>query len=220
MQGAKKPESGVYTIVTQIEALGNLMEALIPSFSGDWKRRKITKLTNMSLSEKLTICEDGLSEGTEARPFDDEGTPSEKRYLVKNGEIKSFLYDRETAALEGVDESGACGRSFYNDPPSIGSSNITISPGKWKDLGELDNYIELHFAHGSHTANLTTGDIGLEASSAFLVKGEERTPLKGFMVTGNIFEMFSNIEAIESKTNTMGWFVAPRIAFKNVHVVS
>jgi PmbA protein len=214
MQGAKKPESGTYTVVMQIEALENLVEILLPSFSGDWKRRGISKIPNLSFSEKLTICDDGLAEGTGARPFDDEGTPSEKRYLVKNGKVESFLYDRETAALAEVEASGACDRSSFADHPSVGPSNITIAPGDWNDLGEIDN------AHGSHTANLTSGDLGLEASAAFLVEKDKRTPLKGFMVTGNVFEMFANIEAVENKSRSLGWLVAPRIAFKDVKIVS
>ncbi len=221
MQGAKKPESGNYTVVTQIEALESLLETFLPSFSGDWKRRGITRLEKgQRFSEMITICEDGLAKGTSARPFDDEGTPSEKRSLVKDGVVEDFLYDRETAALAGVDSSGACAREAYDDNPSIGSSNILLSPGTWNDLGEIGRYIELHYAHGAHTANLTTGDIGLEVTAAFMVEREKRTPLKGFMLTGNIFDMFRDIEAVESKTRNLGWLTAPRIAFGNVHVVS
>jgi PmbA protein len=204
------------------EALLNLMDVFLPSFSGDWKRRAITKLSPgaKAFNGDLTICEDGLAPGTEARPFDDEGTPSKKRLLVENGAVKSFLYDRETAALEGVSESGACVRPGYDLPPSASPSNIVISPGKVNDLAELGRIIELRSAHGSHTANPTSGDIGLEASSAFLVENGKRTPLKGFMVTGNVFDMFANIEAIEKKQTTYGSLIAPRIAFRNVRVVS
>ncbi len=221
MQGAKKPESGNYAVVAQIEALESLLETFLPSFSGDWKRRGITRLEEgQGFSEMLTICEDGLAKGTSARPFDDEGTPSGKKFLVKDGIVQDFLYDRETAALAGAGSSGACSRDSYDDNPSIGSSNMLVSSGKWNDLGEIERYIELHYAHGAHTANLTTGDIGLEVTAAFLVEREKRTPLKGFMVTGNIFDMFRNIEAVESKTRNLGWLTAPRIAFGNVHIVS
>jgi PmbA protein len=222
MRGAKKPESGTYTVVMEPEALQNLIDTLMPSFSGDWKRRAITKLSigAKRFSEKLTLCEDGLASGTDARPFDDEGTPSACRTLVEGGVVKSFLYDRETAAIEGVDESGACGRNGYDSSPSISSSNLVISPGDSSDLAEIGRHIELHYAHGSHTANPTTGDIGLEASAAFLVDKEKRTPLKGFMLSGNIFEMLSNIEAIEKKQAVLGSLICPRIAFKDLRIVS
>ncbi len=221
MQSAAKPEPGAYTVVMELEALDSLIETLLPSFSGDWKRRRITKATaGQKLHESLTVCEDGLASGIAARPFDDEGTPSAKRLLIENGEVKSFLYDRETAALEGVAESGACSRESYDVQPAISASNITIAPGTWKDLGELDRFIEVHYAHGSHTANVTTGDIGLEASAAFLVEKGKRKPLKGFLISGNVFDLFSNIEAIESAQKTYGTLISPRIAFKDVRVVS
>jgi PmbA protein len=228
MRGAKKPESGTYTLVAEPEALMSLLDTLIPSFSGDWKRRGITKLSSGArlFSEKFSMYEDGLALGTESRPFDDEGTPSKRRPLIENGVVKSFMYDRETSALEARQggtlgpESGVCSRASYDSAPSIGSSNIVISPGEVTDLGGLDKFIELHYAHGSHTANPTTGDIGLEASAAFLVEKGKRTPLKGFMITGNIFDMFSNIEGIEKKQESYGSLISPRIAFKNVRVVS
>ena len=222
MQGAKKPESGTYTVVMEIQALDSLIGALLPSFSGDWKRRGMSRLEKgkKHFSEQLSICEDGLSEASDARPFDDEGMPSEKRFLVENGVVDSLLYDRETAALDNTEESGTCSRSSYDESPSIGTSNIIVSPGKWKDLGELESYIELHYVHGAHTANLTTGDIGLEVSGAFLVEKNKRTPVKGFMLTGNVFDWFANIEAMEKKLRTLDWLIAPRIAFKEIKAVA
>ncbi|MBN1170189.1 TldD/PmbA family protein [Candidatus Micrarchaeota archaeon] len=221
MQGAKKPESGNYTVVMELEALDSLIETLLPSFSGDWKRRGITKLQEgFRFSEMFTMYEDGRSAGADSRPFDDEGIPSEKRAMVEKGELKSFLYDRETAALEGVELQGTCTRNSYDDRPSIGSSNIVVSPGDCRDFSELGKHIELHYAHGSHTANLTTGDIGLEVSCAFLADGDKRMPLKGFMIVGNIFDMFKSIEAIESRQRISDWLVSPRIAFSSLKVVS
>lgn len=225
MQGASRPESGTYTVVFELEALQSLMETLLPSFSGDWKRRRMTKLEmgKRMFSERLTICDDALAQpGSAARPFDDEGTPSRRRVLVERGTVRSFLYDRETAALAREDGSGACARAGYDAPPSIGASNIVVSPGTWKDFGGLGKHVELHYAHGAHTANATTGDIGLEASVAFLVEreGRERKPLKGFMLTGNVFDMFAGMEAVEKEQRVYDNLIAPRIAFKNVRLVS
>jgi PmbA protein len=224
MQNAGKPESGAYTVVMEPEALENLVDTVIPSLSGDWKRRGITTLGpgKKRFSDMLTICDDALSAGINARPFDDEGTPSARRVLIDRGEVKSFLYDRETSALEygSAKDSGACSRESYDSPPSIGASNIVISPGDWNDLNEIDRFLEVRSAHGSHTANLTTGDIGLEVSAAFLVEKGKRRPVKNFMLSGNVFDMFANIEGIEKKQHVFGSLVAPRMAFKDVRVVS
>lgn len=220
-QNAGKPKAGKYDVVMEVYALENLLDTLLPSFSGDWKRRKITKAEEGKLmfSDKFSLYDDGLAAGANAQPFDDEGTPSAHRALVEKGKVSGFLYDRETAALEGVEASGACSRESYDDPPSIGSSNLVVGPGTWNDLGELEKYIEVHYAHGSHTANPTTGDIGLEVSAAFLVEKGERRPVKGFMLSGNIFDWFNNIE-VEKKQKVFGSLVAPRMAFRDVRVVA
>ncbi|MEW6722856.1 MAG: TldD/PmbA family protein [Candidatus Micrarchaeota archaeon] len=221
MQGAGKPDGGSYTVVMEQEALDSLIETLMPSLSGDWKRRKMTKLDKgMKLDPKLSIYEDPLSPPINARPFDDEGVPSRKTPLIENGDVKSFLYDRETAALEGVQESGACTRASFDSPPAISPSNTVIPPGDRKDLSDIGKFIEIHYAHGSHTANITSGDIGLEVSGAFLVEGGKRRPVKGFLLSGNVFDLFSNIEGIESRQKQYGSLLAPRMAFRDVKIVS
>lgn len=222
MQGAGRPDAGAYRVVLEPEALEGVLGVLMASFSGDWKRRGITRIAagQKIFSEMLTMHDDGLASASGAQPFDDEGTPSERRALVGNGAAKSFLYDRETAALEGVAASGACERDSYDSPPSIGSSNLVIAPGDVGDLAELGRHLEVHYAHGSHTANPTTGDMGLEVSAAFLVDKGVRTPMKGFMLSGNVFDMFSGIEAMEKKQTSYGSLISPRIAFRGLRVVS
>ncbi|MBD3210822.1 hypothetical protein GF318_05555 [Candidatus Micrarchaeota archaeon] len=222
MQSAKKPESGTYTVVLELEALGSLLETALPSFSGDWKRRSISRLKEgeESFSEMLSVFDDPLEKGSETRPFDDEGTASKRKPLVLEGKVASFLYDHENAALEGVKDGGNCIRSSYASPPAIGSSNIAISPGDWKSLDELGSYLEIHHMHGSHTSNPTSGDIGMEVNTAFLVENGKRTPVKGFMITGNVFDILANIEAMERNVRVFDYLVAPRIAFRDIKAVS
>ncbi len=222
MWNAAKPESGSYSVVLELEALDSILDILLPSFSGDWKRRKVTRLRQGArlFFDKFTMCDDGLAEGTDARPFDDEGTPSARRPLVDRGRVASFLFDRETAALARENASGACGREGYDHPPAIGQSNTVISAGDRKDFSDLGRHLEIHSMHGSHTANATTGDFGLDVSVAFLVDKGRRTPVRGFMLAGNVFDMFANIEAMGKEVRVLGGLVAPRIAFSGLKVVS
>jgi len=225
MWDAGKPDNGTYAVVLEIEALDSVLDILLPSFSGDWKRRNVTRLKAGArmFSGKFTLCDDGLAGGTEARPFDDEGTPSARRTLVDRGRVASFLFDRETSALAKENPeriSGACSRSAYDHQPSIGHSNIVIPGGDRKDLSDIGSHLEIHSMHGSHTANATTGDFGLEVTVAFLVgKDGSRKPVRGFMLNGNVFDMFAGIEAMEKETRALGGLTAPRIAFRGLKVV-
>ena len=222
MKGAKKPEPGTYLVVMELDTLSSLLDTLMPSLSGDWKRRKMTKLVQGEkvFSEKFTLSEDGLAPGTDARPFDDEGTISMRRQMIGKGYVRSFLYDRETAALSKTQGSGSCSRDSFDSVPYISPSNLVIDAGDVRDFSELGRHIEVHSAHGAHTANPTSGDIGLEVTVAFLVEGGEKKPVRNFMLSGNVFDLFRDIEAIESKQQVHGDLISPRIAFKAIKVVS
>jgi predicted Zn-dependent protease len=139
---------------------------------------------------------------------------------VDRGRVASFMFDRETAALAKEGWSGACSRETYDHPPTIGQSNIVVSGGDRKDLSDLGRHLEIHSMHGSHTANATTGDFGLEVTVAFLVDKGKRTPVRGFLLSGNVFDTFADIEAVEKDARVLGGLVAPRIAFKGLKVVS
>ena len=74
--------------------------------------------------------------------------------------------------------------------------------------------------HGSHTANATTGEFGLDVTVAFLVEKGKHTPVRGFMLSGNVFEMFANIEAVEKEVHVLGGLVVPRMAFNGLKIVA
>lgn len=221
MVGAKKLKKGRYTIVFTLTTLDDLLGILLPSFSGDWKRRGTStlakKLGKKVFNQRLSIYDDGLCQASDARPFDDEGEVTKRRPLMEKGVVRNFIYDRETAALEGVKKSGFCNRAHFSAMPGAGSSNIVIGKGDYSDLmHELKDPLIVHSLHGSHTANTTTGDFGLEVNIAF----HKEKPVRGFLLSGNIFKLLNGKIHIEREVKMHGSLIAPRLAFENVQVVS
>ena len=226
MRGAKKMQSASYTVVFDLEALHSMLSVLLPSFSGDWKRRKISfisdKVNKKIFGDGLNIYDDAAASASAIRPFDDEGSPSRKIPLIENGVIKNFLYDHETAALDNYTGNCACSRGDYSTPPSIGNSNLVInsSNGYSNFENELKEFILVKSLHGTHTSNLTTGDFGVEVNAGFHYKDGQANPVRGFIISGNIFNLFNSIEGMEKNSKVFDNLIAPRIAFKDVHVVS
>lgn len=226
MRQARRPASGEYDVMFAPEAFGSMLEVFLPSFSGDWKRRGTTpwasQIGQMAFDERFTIYEQGDAPASNARPFDDEGTPSRRKALVEKGVLKSFQYDRETAALERlVGEGGQCSREGYDNAPGIGGSNFVIAPGDTRSISEeTKEYLYIRSLHGTHTANTTTGDFGAEVNMAFHVKGETRKPMRGFLLTGNVFNLFKRIECIERTIQTYDNLRLPLILFQRLKVVS
>ncbi len=219
-----KPEAGEYNVIMEPEATDDLMDVLLPSFIGEWKRRKISGLSEKAgqkvFSSKFSLYDDSTLNGTGGRPFDDEGTPSVRKALVEKGIVKDFVYDRENAALEGVGEEGNCSRPDFSSMPGTGYSNTVVGTGDYANLEETGKALIVKSLHGTHTANRISGDFGVEVNSAFLWNGKERIPVRGFMLTGNIFNIFKNIIGIEKRAKEMGSFYCPRIAFEKIRVVS
>ena len=226
MRGAGKPKPGRYNVIFAITALNDFLNVLFPSFSGDWKRKGTSllahKLGKKVFNSAITIYDDPTSLASDAQPFDDEGTVSKKIPLIERGVLKNFIYDRETAALEGVKKSGFCRRGNYSSAPGASSSNTVINGGDYDSLEqELDNCIILHSVQGSHIANATTGDFGFEVNVAFMKeKGREPVPVRGFLVSGNVFKLLNGNMYIEKKAEMRGSLIAPRIAFDGVQVIS
>ena len=225
MQKPKKPATGSYTVAFTQEALHSLLEVFLPSFSGDWKRKKISTLTNSVgkklFSEKLSIYDNATLAASGIQPFDDEGVKSRKRAIVDKGIFKQFMYNREIAALDNVQESGFCTRGGFSSPPSLDSSNLEISSGDYTNFEEeLGEFLLVKSLHGTHTSNMTTGDFGVEVNVAFHIKNSKQTPMRGFMISENIFNLFTRIKAIEREQKIHDNLICPRMAFENVKVVS
>ncbi len=225
MKNPGKPATGTYDIAMQPEALHSILEIIMPSFSGDRKRRGISMLQDkqgkQAFSKELSLYDDATATASDCKPFDDEGTASRRICLVEKGVVKNFLYDRETAALEGVRLDANCSRDDYDSLRMALASNWVVPKGDCKQLSETSKeFIDIVSLHGTHTANTTTGDFGAEVSIAFHVKSGARKPLRGFMLTGNVFKLLNSIKAIESTQLRYGNMLAPRILFENAQVVS
>ncbi len=225
MKSAKKIDSGNYMVVFSADAFHQLLSILLPSFSGDWKRRRISKLCGNEgkrvFDEKFSLYESPLVDASNTRPFDDEGCPSHNFPLIEEGVVKEFMYDRETAALVGLsNKMGCCVRASYEALPSAGNSNLVIKGASWTNLEEeLKECLVVHSIHGVHTANTTTGDFGVEANIAFHIKNGKPAPKRGFMISGNIFSLLSSIEGIEKNALVYHNIFYPRMAFRDVHVI-
>ena len=230
MRKAKKLPNGKYTVALELEALQSMLEILMPSFSGDWKRKKISSIAGKKgrriFDECFMLYADGRADASGKAPFDDEGVPTKRTPLVENGVAKNFLYDNETAALDDAKSTSSCIRSSYSSYPAIGALNIVIEPGKGnkeKRFGkfedELKELVLVRSLHGTHTSNMTTGDFGVEVNAGMHYKNGRQTAVRGFVISGNIFNLFNSIQGMEKGAGVFDNLISPRIAFSGVQVV-
>lgn len=224
MSNASSPKPGIYKVIFSPQALSELLEILVQSFSGEWKRRKISKLCNKTgekvFSEHLTIVDNPFENALGKTYFDGEGVSTKPTVLIENGKVINFLYNREEAALSKVNNEGNCVRSSFSSLPKIGISNLKIKSNSGNPKEELSSYIYVISMHGLHTANFITGDFGAEVNAAFLIENKNIKGIRNFIISDNIFELFNKIELIGKDLYQYGNFIVPDIAFNNIKIIS
>ncbi|HXX81820.1 MAG TPA: TldD/PmbA family protein, partial [Thermodesulfovibrionales bacterium] len=75
----------------------------------------------------VSIVDDGLMEhklGT--MPFDDEGVSTSRKYLIKDGVLRGFLYNVYTARKERMTSTGNAVRGGISGLPGVGPTNLYI----------------------------------------------------------------------------------------------
>ncbi|HEY1923988.1 MAG TPA: TldD/PmbA family protein, partial [Candidatus Acidoferrum sp.] len=107
-----------------------------------------TSFLTLDKLNKLRYGSDIVNVVADARPehgpglgsfaYDDEGVPAQCTDIIKDGEFRGYLSNRETAHLIGLKRSSGTMRTeSWNRLPIIRMTNISLKPGTWK----LDNLI-------------------------------------------------------------------------------
>ncbi|NLN74977.1 MAG: TldD/PmbA family protein [Armatimonadetes bacterium] len=83
-------------------------------------------------SDIVNITADAtLPGGLGSFAYDDEGVPSRRTDIVKNGVFSGYLTSRETAGEMGWSSGGAMRADGWNRIPLIRMTNINLLPGDW-----------------------------------------------------------------------------------------
>lgn len=135
-------------------------------------------------------------------PFDDEGTVAKETLLVEKGVLKTFLVDRKTACETNQSPNGNSRAECYRKTPMIRSRITELERGDHgfqELLEEAEGGLYLYgaFMVDAHPdGNFTVG-----VPLAYTIqKGELGDPVIGIKISGNIFDLFKKITALENRS--------------------
>lgn len=220
----EKLETKKYDIIVDSTVMKSVLSNFIDMLSATNIRQKISclegKLNEKVFSDKLTIVEDPKNEDYPgATIFDDEGTETEKKEIIKDGVLKTYLYNIKEAKEQNQKTTG-------NGYSSISTRNMYIKPGD-KTLEEmmkkLKNGIYITDCMGSmNTAiNPNTGNISLQVFGFIIENGEIKCGFEPSVMTTTIFELLSNIEEIENQVTFIKRSVgSPCLLVKDISIAS
>ncbi len=181
----------------------------------------IGKMNSKIASGALSLIDDGtLDGGIGTSSCDDEGTPSNRNEVLKNGELSSFLYDIYTAGKEKKESTGNAVRSSFTSTPSIGIRNLIVKHPNSDIISETVDGVIINTVIGAHTANPISGDFSVEARNSFLIKnGDIASPIRSMMLSGNIFEVLKDIDGAGFDVRNVGNIITPTVRISRMKIV-
>ncbi len=131
--------------------------------------------------------------------IDDEGMRTQQTSIIEGGVLTSFLYDRRSAARDGVVATGNGRRESFRHLPVPRMTNTYFAPGS-SSVDELiaaagDGFYAVSFGGGQ--VEPATGDFVFGVSEGYLIEnGEITRPVTGATLTGNGLAVLKQIEGI------------------------
>jgi PmbA protein len=227
MLNAKKSGTYKFPVIIENELAGDILSILAPSFFIENLRKNKSMLSNIKdkkiASDNFVLVDDGINpEFVGSALFDDEGTPTNKKYLIKNGMLNEFLYNYYYAKKEGKNFAGNGFLPSFKASPSITYTNLILSPGDtdFNDfIRSLQRGILLTNLMGLHTADPVSGDFSLGGEGILIENGNFSKPVKEFVISGNIIDILKNCKIIFNDLKVNGRIISPSILVEGLKIV-
>ncbi len=206
-------EGGRYTVVCNPrmagvfahEAFGHLSEA---DFVYDNPQaQEMMVLGRRFGGDILTIGDDGSIPGLRGtHPYDDEGTPTGRTDLIKDGVLVGRLHSRQTAARMGETPTGNARATSYRHEPIVRMTNTFIDGGETgfeEMIADVDRGIYACDAFGGQTA---LENFSFTAAYGYMIRdGRIAELVRDVVLSGNLFVTLKHIDAVGDDFQWAEW---------------
>jgi TldD protein len=201
---AQSVRGGTYTVILDPdlagvfihEAFGHICEA--DFLLKNEPMRKVMQVGTKFGVEALTVVDDGYRPGERGNaPYDDEGVPWQKAYLIRKGVLTGLMHSRATAHKLKAEPTGNARAVSWEHEPIVRMRNTYIEPGT-ATLDEMLQGIE----HGLYACAAFGGQTMFEQftfSAGWgheIVNGKIGPMVRDVVLTGNVFHTLQNVEMI------------------------
>ena len=219
---------GKYNIILGPNVFANLINEVISSASAFNVDSGLSFLKGMIgkrvASTSLSLIDDGtITDGINSRAFDDEGIPTHRTEIIKDGILQSYLHNTSTAKKF---RSSSTGNAGWIVPQPW---NIIINKGQddfENLLSELDNGLYITNNWYTRFQNYRSGDFSTVCRDGLfkIKKGEIDQSLKGLRISDNMLRILHNIQTLSNEQNWIKWWevniptLTPHALIKNVNL--
>ncbi len=225
LKGVSLP-SGRFPAVLENGAVADLLDVLAPSFLAPQvvkgKSMLAGKIGQPVASPHVDMADDPLDpESAGAALFDGEGVSSRRNVLIRGGVLASYLSDTFWGRKLGTETTGSLRRPAPKLPPTVGTSGLRVAGGTRtvnRMLSDLGSGVLLVEFLGIHTADPVSGDFSVGASGIRFEGGEEKEPVRGIAVSGNVLSLFRDVVAVGDDFRWFGNTGCPSLAVSGVEI--
>ncbi len=158
------------------------------------------KLGEQIASPCLNAVDDGTLEGEwGSLRFDDEGMPTQRTQLIKNGILQSYMVDLVGSIQTGYERTGSGRRQSYRFAPASRMRNTFIEAGPHK-LDELIASVDYGlYAHkmGGGSVSPGTGEFNFATDEAYIIRnGKIAEPVRAASLIGRGEEVIQRISMV------------------------
>ena len=195
----RKAATGRVPVVFDKRVASTLIGHLANGINGSSIARK-TSFLREAMGEKLfqsgiVIVDDPLRpRGLRSRPFDGEGVAGQKRNLIEDGVLTTWVLDCATARELGLKTTGHASRGVSSSP-SPGATNLHLEPGKVTPddlIADIKDgfYVTDLIGMG---VNMVTGDYSRGASGFWIENGKRTYAVSEVTIAGHLRDVFKSM---------------------------
>ncbi len=164
------------------------------------------KIGQKIASDIVTAVDDGtLKNNWGSLNVDDEGHPTQKNILVKDGILQSYLVDYRNSGVMNHPVTGSGRRQSYKYSPTSRMTNTFFAPGKstFEEIIQATEYGLFAKKMGGGSVNPSTGEFNFSVLEGYMIEnGKITKPVKGAALVGSGAEVLMNIDMIADNLTT------------------
>ncbi|MEK8021621.1 MAG: TldD/PmbA family protein [Candidatus Parabeggiatoa sp.] len=180
------------------EAFGHFCEA--DSHMNDARIQELMRKGRSLSSTCVNIYDSGLQVGTRGYvPFDDEGVPSQRTDLIRDGKLVGRLHSRETATWFGEQPTGNARAISFRFSPICRMTTISAEPGELP-IEDMISHVSLGvYADEPYGGKVDGENFNFVALNVRMIRqGKLAEYLCPVNLTGSLFHTLSKIKAVSS----------------------
>jgi len=199
--GARKLESRTAPVLFENRLATSILSPFVGAISGAAVARGVSflkdRLGEQLFPSDIRIVDDPLRRrGLGSAWFDDEGVATERREIVRDGVLTTWLLNSATARQLGMETTGHAARGLA-DAPGVGPHNMTLEPGPSSPaelMRDAGRGVLVTSMFGP-SLNANTGDWSAGVSGFWFENGEIAFPVSEITVAGNLIELYGRLVA-------------------------